>query len=387
MNFRRFAFSLALIVVLSPAATDMYLVSMPDIAKHFDASYALVQLSLTVFLFAQGAGQLLFGPVIDRLGRRFPMLIGLVVFMFCSVYAGVSQSIFVLIISRFIQGLSGALLLVIGFSSVRDVAEKDDAARMYALLLTIEGLTPVFAPIIGGYIDTFFGWRAVLFASAVMAVIALVNSVLNMKETLPLDKRIPLRPDIIWQTYLKIFADKKFLLPVIALSLVFFYLFAYVSGSAYLYQTIYGLSPDSFGLAFGLTGAAIILGAIVNSRIKLYNLIQVAMAGTIMIFIGTLISFIMSFSIGVYGIIAGFTISMFGLGLAEPSLISMTMSSQKTAFGFTAALMGAIHLMFGSLSTPVSGVLLPVNITHWFIFLIATAVLIILSTRIAARKT
>lgn len=387
MNYTRFALSLAMIVVLSPTATDMYLVSMPEIAKHFDVSYALVQLSLTVFLFAQGAGQLLFGPIIDRFGRRRPLLFGLVIFILSSMWAGYSLSIYSLILSRLVQGLSGALLLVIGFSSVRDVADSTNAAKMFAILLTIEGLAPVFAPILGGYIDAFWGWRAVLFASAVMALITFTNSLINMTETLPVNHRIPLQPKRIIQTYFRILADKTFLLPALALSSVFFYLFAYISGGAYLYQTVYGLSSNTFGLVFGITGGAIMVGAIASTRlVKRHGISRIALIGTAFIIVGTLISFISSLGIGIYGLVIGFAVAMFGIGLTEPTLVSLTMDSQKKALGFTAALMGAMHLMLSSLSTPISGFLLPLSTSYWFIFLLVTTIVISWITFVTGRS-
>lgn len=368
-----FALSLALVTVLAPAATDMYLASMPDIARHLGVSYASVQLTLTVFLLAQGAGQVFFGPVIDRFGRRLPLLAGIMVFILSSVWAGCSASIAGLVVSRFIQGLAGALLLVIGFSSVRDVAQGAAAARLFAVLLTIEGLAPIFAPIVGGYVDAFFGWRAVLFVSAGMGCAALANSALRLPETLPAARRIPLKPSVIISTYRRIASDRAFMLPTLALSGVFFFLFAYVGGGAYLYQDMYGLGPDAFGLVFGVTGAAVMAGAMTSGRLTRGNAIpDVALLGITLIIAGTGVAFASAVSVGIKGVIGGFMIAMFGLGIAEPALVSLCMESQKTALGFTAALMGSMHLMLSSLSTPISGYLLPLGKEYWFIFLLVS---------------
>lgn len=387
----KFALSLALITLLAPVGTDLYLASMPDISHYLNVSYASVQLTLTVYLLAQGAGQIFFGPLIDCYGRRRPLLIGIIIFALSSIWAGYSNSINMLLLSRFIQGLSGALLLVIGFSSVRDVAEDSGAARLFAILLTIEGLAPIFAPIIGGYLDEYFGWRVVLWASAVMAAAAFANSFFNLPETLPVQKRIALQPKVVFNTYKRILSDRSFLLPTLALSIVFFYLFAYIGGGAYLYQEIYGLSPDTFGVVFGLTGSAVMLGAMVNSRLVKKNPVSsIAITGIMLIIAGTLISLTSSLSIGLPGIVTGFVVAMFGLGMAEPALVSLTMSSQKTALGFTAALMGAMHLVLSSLSTPISGLLLPISPTYWFIFLIISAsvgLIIAVATAISLHKT
>ena len=119
-----------------------------------------------------------------------------------SFWAGCSDTLGILILSRFIQGLAGALLLVIGFSSVSDVAHGTAAAGIFSVLMTVEGLAPIFAPVLGGFIDEYLGWRAVLWASSAMAVLALINSILHLKETLPPEKRLPLHPASILKTYL-----------------------------------------------------------------------------------------------------------------------------------------------------------------------------------------
>lgn len=374
--YLKFAFSLALITLLAPTATDMYLVSLPDIARQLNVSYAGVQLTLTVFLMAQGAGQVFFGPLIDRFGRRRPLLAGILVFILCSIWAAGSAGITSLIISRFVQGLAGALLLVVGFSSVRDVADGTRAAQLFAALLTIEGLAPILAPIVGGYVDANFGWRAVLLVSAIMGAMALANSFFALPESLAKDKRLSLRPAFIARTYWCIASDKKFLLPALALSSVFFFLFAFISGGAYLYQEIYGLSADDFGLVLGLSGTAVMLGAIVNGKlVRYWRICSIAVGGALVIIAGTCIAMLSSWSIGLHGIIAGFALALFGLGLCEPALMSLVMGSQKKALGFTAALMGSLHLMLSSLSTPISGYLLPISETYWFVFLLFSGLL------------
>ena len=386
----KFALSLALVTLLAPVGTDLYLASMPDIARHLDATYASVQFTLSVYLLAQGMGQVLFGPVIDRFGRRLPLLIGIVVFTLASVWGGFSGSIFSLLASRFIQGLAGSLLLVVGFSSVRDVTEGVRAARLFAILLTIEGLAPIFAPIAGGYIDAYFGWRVVLWSSAAMGIAAFANSFFHLPESLDREKRLPLKPAVIYKTYARIGTDRHFLLPTLALSGVFFFLFAYIGGGAFLYQDMMGLSPDEFGLVFGITGIAVMAGAMAGSRlVRKFEVVNLALAGIVMILAGTGIAFGSWATAGLPGMVAGFMVAMFGLGLAEPTLVSLTMGSQDKAMGFTAALMGCLHLVLSSFSTPVSGFLLPLGAEYWFMFLLAAGGLtlgITLATKIDVRS-
>lgn len=372
----RFALSLALVTALAPVATDLYLASMPDIARYFRAADASVQLTLTVFLFGQGAGQLLFGPVVDRLGRRGPLLAGIVVFVLTSLWAGAASSLFSLLISRLAQGLIGGLLLVAAISSVRDVAEGVKAAKLFAILLTIEGIAPILAPIAGGYIDLHFGWRAVLYSTAGLGLLALVNSFFSLPESLAREKRVPLKPRVVFGNYWKIARNPSFLLPTLALSSVFFFLFAYIAGSSFLYQDVYGLGPDGFGAVFGVTGGAIMLGALTGGRLTRRHPIQkVALLGVSVMIAGSAVCLAAALSVGFYGVAAGFAVAMFGLGLAEPSLVTLAMSSQEESLGATAALMGAAQLMLASLSTPLSGLLMPLGVEYWFVFLLLAACL------------
>lgn len=379
-SYKALAISLALITVLAPVATDMYLASMPDIAIQFDVSYTQVQLTLTVFLFAMGAGQLLFGPIIDNFGRRRPLLIGLLTFTTASLLAAGAKTIDALILFRFIQGMTGALLLVIGFSTVRDVAQGTQAAGLFAILMTVEGLAPILAPIAGGYIDAHWGWRMIMLVLALIGIAIFINSFFMIPETLKKEDRLSLQPKIIFYTYWQITSDKGFLLPVLALSSVFFFLFAYISGSAYLYQTIYSLTPDVFGLVFGMSGIAVMLGAISSGQlVKRGAMSRVPLYGVCLIIIGIIISFFsVNSEIGLTGIILGFSISLFGLGLTEPVLMAIVMNSQKSAIGFTAALMGSFHLTLSALSTPISGWLLPMSINSWFIFLMTASIVSLL---------
>lgn len=215
-----FAVSLALVTVLGPAGTDMYLASLTDIAVEFSATAAQAHLSLTVYLMAMGAGQLVLGPLADAFGRKPLLLSGVGLFLVASVASAVSADITQLRAARLIQGLAAAAVLVVARNVVRDLAEGHRAAQLFALLMTIEGLAPVLAPTVGGFVDVHFGWRAVLLVLAGLSLVALVNSMLCLPETRPVERRIPLRPATVVATYRRIAADRAFLVPALALSAV-----------------------------------------------------------------------------------------------------------------------------------------------------------------------
>ncbi|WP_223552512.1 multidrug effflux MFS transporter [Pseudomonas sp. BF-R-01] len=374
----RFAVSLAVIGALGPSAVDMYLASLPDIAHEYASSYASVQLTLTVFLLAMGAGQLVFGPMVDTLGRRRPLLAGLLVFSLSSLTAALAPSLEWLLVARFVQGLGSALTLVVIMSMVRDVAEGARAAQIFALLMTIEGLAPVIAPALGGFLSGHFGWRAIMVVLAVLGAGVLLNSVLALKETLPAEKRLAWQPYAIMCTYANIWRDPNFLLPALALAAVFFFLFAYIAGAAFVYQTHFGLSATSFGLVFGATGVAILLGAITAGRlVSRFGLSTLALFGAGCMLMGTLLTLV--FALGephLIGVVAGVALSLFGLGVCETTLMSLAMASQVRALGSTAALLGAFQLVISSSSTPLAGAVVERGVVEWALLLMLSALLV-----------
>lgn len=374
----RFAASLAVIGALGPSAVDMYLASLPDIAQEYARSYTQVQLTLTVFLLAMGAGQLLFGPVVDTLGRRRPLLVGLLVFILSSFLAAVAPSLEWLLLARFVQGLGSALTLVVIMSMVRDVAEGARAAQIFALLMTIEGLAPVIAPALGGFLSVHFGWRAIMLVLAALGAAVWLNSFLVLKETLAPEKRLSFQPRAIARTYKYIAADPGFLRPALAVAAVFFFLFAYIGGAALVYQAHFGLSASSFGYVFGGSGVAILLGAISAGRlVSRFGLGTLSQLGAACMLLGaalTLVSAMMAAPLG--AVVAGVVLSLFGLGLCESTLMALAMASQERALGSTAALLGALQLMISSSATPLAGAAVESGLLDWAVLLLLSALVV-----------
>lgn len=371
------ALSLALITLLGPSAVDMYLAAMPQMTEELATTYPTMQLTLTVFLLAMGAGQLLFGPLIDALGRRRPLLIGLLVFMLASLWAALGTSMNALLLARFFQGLSAALVLVTAMSTVRDIASGARATQLFALLVAIQGVAPILAPALGGVIHLQWGWRAVMAALAVLGGLALLNSLINLPETLAVEKRTALHPSGVFHGYRRILSDRGFLLPALALATVFFFLFGYVGGASYVYQTLYGLRSDVFGLVFGGTGAAMFLGAMISARlVRTRSAGQVALLGVGVMGVGSVLALLgVSLGSGLPGLVAGLFIAVLGLGMAEPPLLSLAMASQERTLGATAALLGASTHILGSLATPLAGALAPMSVQAWLGLLLAAALL------------
>ena len=378
------AASLALVAVLGPAGIDMYLASMPAMARELHTSYANVQLSLTVFLLAMGMGQLLCGPLTDMLGRRRPLLAGIALYIAAALWAAQAGQLHMLLLARLLQGLGAALTLVVVMSMVRDVADGVRAAQLFALLMTIVGLAPVLAPAVGGMLDAHYGWRAVMLALAGLGALTLLNSALFLPETLPAAKRVP--PAGALRTYARIALDRAFLLPALAAS--FFFLFAYIGGASLVYQHDFGLPADTFGLVFGATGVAVLLGAMASGRlVGRYGVLLLSVAGACAMLGGAVLALAAAaLGLGLPGVLPGLFLALGGLGVAEATLMAIAMGSQQRALGSTAALLGAIQMTISSLATPVAAGLAQLGPLPWLLFLTAAGLLVSWLTLVSARS-
>lgn len=363
--------SLAIIVALGPASIDMYLASMPDMARDLNTSYATTQITLTVFLVFMGLGQLIFGPLSDSMGRRIPLLIGLIVYIFGSLWATWSQSIESLIIARIFQGLGASMAIVIVMTMVRDLVEGSKAAQIYALLNAIVALGPIIAPAIGGVVGAHYGWRGVMFILTSLGTVVLLNMLINIKETLPENKRTQFNIKNMAQTYIAILRNKTFTFNLFALSAAVFFLFSYISGSAYVYQKNYGLSLEQFGFVFGLTSVSLILGASSTAYlVKRISASQLALIGAVIMMLGSAICIATYFfAMGLIGIVSGIALGLFGLGILEAILMAIAMDSQQKALGSSAALLGATPLILSSIATPIAGQLAEMSTLYWLLWL------------------
>lgn len=371
--------SLAIIVALGPAAIDMYLASMPNMAQDLNTSYASTQITLTVFLIFMGLGQLFFGPWSDAVGRKIPLLLGLVTYIAASIWAACALSLESLIFARALQGIGASMAIVVVMSMVRDLTEGAVAAQLYALLNTIVALGPIVAPAIGGVIGAHYGWRGVMMALGILGIIVFVNTLCTLKESLAAKDRIKLNMGSISKNYWSILTNKTFSFNLLALSAVYFFLFSYIGGSSFVYQTGYGLSSEQFGLVFGLTSISLILGASSSAYfVKKMDISRLAMIGALVMMAGSATCIMMyMLNVGLIGIVAGIALGLFGLGVLEATLMAIAMDSQKTALGSSAALLGAVPMLLSSTATPIAGQLVEMNTLYWLILLSAIGPLIL----------
>lgn len=258
---------LAMLTALGPLSTDFYLPSLPEIVRVMDTDIAGAQATLSAFLFGFAGGQILWGPLSDRLGRRPVLLIGLAIFLAATLACAFAPSIHALTAGRVAQALGASGPIVLGRAMVRDLYEGPRAGRELARMGMIMGLVPAVAPVIGGVLQTAFGWRSTFIATLVFGILLVVVIALLMPETLRNRSRQPLSLFGIIGGFGVLLHNRAFRVYVSLTSLAYAGLFAFISGSSFVLIGVYGLSPVAYGVSFGFGVLGYIAGTIIAQRL------------------------------------------------------------------------------------------------------------------------
>ena len=258
---------LACLTAFGPVSIDMYLPALPAIGGDLDADPAGVQLTLSAFFFGFGGGQLLYGPLADRFGRRRPLIGGLVLFIAASLGCALSRSLDALIAFRLLQALGGAAGPVLARAIVRDLYDRDRAARVLSIMVLIMSLAPLFAPLLGGQVLGWLGWRAIFWALVVFGGGCVAGVLLGIPETLAVAKRLGGSAATMILGYAAPLFHRRFLGYALGGALIFGGMFAYITGSPFVFITLYGVRPEHYGLLFGVNVLGVMLAASINGRI------------------------------------------------------------------------------------------------------------------------
>src|SRR5438552_11376055 len=257
---------LTAVVGLGALSIDMFLPSLPAIAHGFSAPPATAQLTVTLFLATLAACQLVYGPLSDRFGRRWVLIGGLGLYATAGLVCASASTMGTLIAARVLQALGAASGPVVARAVVRDLYERERAARVLAYMGTAQALTPILAPVLGGYIHEGLGWRAVFFAQAGFGGLFLLLAAALLRE--PNIRRAPtaLQPAQLLQNIATLLSDKAYLAYALANALMFGGQFAFISGSAFVLITLLGVSPSVFGRFFGAVAVGLMAGNFLSGR-------------------------------------------------------------------------------------------------------------------------
>jgi MFS transporter, DHA1 family, multidrug resistance protein len=258
---------LSLLTGLGPLSMDMYLPSLPAIGQALQASTAQAQFTISSYLFGFAAGQIVYGPISDRFGRRPVILAALVLYGIGSVFCAATQSIETLIALRFVQALGGAGAIVLARAVVRDIYSGVRAGRELSLMGSITAFAPIVAPAIGGVLQTAFGWRASFVLLVIFALFAATAAARLLPETLRERTPGPFSARAMATLYRSVLVHRGFLANLGILTASFVGLFAWISGISVVMQGVYGLSPAAFGATYAVSALGYMLGTSIAARV------------------------------------------------------------------------------------------------------------------------
>jgi len=357
MTKQRYFFTVLILgslTALGPFSIDMYLPGFPAIAKSFHTTTSQVSLSLSSFFVGIAIGQLLYGPLLDRFGRKKPLYAGLAVYIITSIGCYFSTSIEMLILLRFIQAIGSCAAGVASMAMVRDIFPVEDNAKIFAFLILILGASPMIAPTVGGYVTAAWDWHLIFVILTGLAVLILLAVIFGLPESYKPDPTYSLKPKPIINNFFLVFKEPQFYTYALAGSFAFAGLFVYVAGSPLVFMEVFKVSAKTYGWIF----AGLSIGFIGSSQVN--NLLMRRFKSEQIVFVALTVQLIITiiFIIGAFNNwfgLASTIVMIFGLlccvGTISPNSSALCLAPFSKSAGTASALMGALQLGIGALAS------------------------------------
>ena len=356
-NFRT-VLILSALVAFAPMSIDMYLPALPALERFFATDTASVQHTLASFFLGLTVGQLLYGPIADKYGRKPPLYFGLSLYVLASAACALAPTIGSLIGLRFLQALSGCAGMVVARAVVRDLYDRQESARVFSVLLMVMGIAPIVAPVAGGYLLTWFGWRSIFWVLALFGVACLVAVKTGLPETIPLNQpRIALSKAM--GNYAALLADRRYLGYALSGGFGQAGMFAYISGSPFVIIDLFGVPAHYYGWLFGLNATGIVAFTQLNRRLLLrYDSDRVLDFGNLAGFLMCILLLVMAWTnaAGLIGILVPlfFVVSLRGLTFPNASAGAMAPFPEKA--GSASALLGSVQFAIAAAASAAVGI-------------------------------
>jgi len=377
------------LTALSPFSIDMYLPGFPVIAKDLATSVSRVSLSLSGFFIGISLGQLLYGPLLDRFGRKGPLYIGLSVYILASIGCAFSHSIGALIALRFIQALGSCAATVVSVTLVRDLFPVNENAKVFALLILVLGASPMIAPTAGGYIVSSLGWHAVFIVLTVIGVLIFLCCIFWLPAGNAPDTSLSLKPGPITRSFLSVFLTPQFYTYCLTGGIAFTGLFAYVAGSPIVFMNVYGVSQKSYGWIFAMLSIGFIGSSQLNNFfLKKYNSQQILNV-ILPVYVAISLLFILASQMGWLDlplIIVFLFLLLSCVGIANPNTAALTLAPFSKNAGTASSLMGAIQMGLGSLISVFISLFEKPSVTPLCIAFLASSVLSLVVLKLGLRQ-
>jgi DHA1 family bicyclomycin/chloramphenicol resistance-like MFS transporter len=345
---------LGLLTAIGPFSIDMYLPGFEDIAASLGTTAATVSLSLSSYFVGIAVGQLIYGPLLDRYGRKRPLYAGLLLYIIVTFLCMQAKDIQTLIVLRFIQALGSCAAQVAAMAMVRDLFGAEESATVFSLLLLVLGASPLIAPTAGGYIVSIWSWRVVFLVLLILAVLITALTIFLLPETYPPDKEFSLKPLPIIRNFLAVLRVRQFVVYVFVQAFAFAGLFAYVSGSPAVFMGYFHLDKRTYGWVFAFLSVAFIgLGqgnTLLLRRYKSRQIIRVALLGQVIVSL----LFFAGETAGWFGL--GYTLFFLFLfltflGFTYPNAAALSLAPFSKNAGTASSLLGFFQLGIGALAS------------------------------------
>lgn len=384
---------LLLLTIFGPISMDLYLPVLPALTSELGAATSAAQFTLTACLIGLAAGQMIAGPLSDRFGRKAPLMVGLVAYIAASVLCAISPSIETLIIARLVQGLAGAVGIVIAQAAGRDVYSGSALIRFYGKITVLGGLAAIIGPFLGGQLARVTDWRGIFCFLAVLGALIMIATLAIYRETLPAELRTTGGMKQSGRDFRKLFADKVFVGAVLVCGLTHAALFAYLSAATYILQDGYGLSPQGYAMAFGANSAGYMvfgwIGGRTADRWSERGTLTLGVAITGLGSLGLLYTGLAGAPMPV--VLVSLFVLASGVAFAAPPAASLALTDYPELAGTASSILGCARFGLGGIAAPLVGLggataVLPLGLVTVACVILSLVALSALVSRAAAHR-
>ncbi|MEP6844950.1 MAG: multidrug effflux MFS transporter [Panacibacter sp.] len=353
-------FILGLLSAIGPFSIDMYLPGFPDIAVDLNTTVAKISLSLSSFFIGISVGQLIYGPLLDKFGRKRPLYVGLSLYVITSAGCALAATADQLIILRFLQALGSCAGMVASRAMVRDLFPASETAKVFSKLMLVIGVSPIIAPTTGGYLTAAFGWHSVFVVLTIMVALILVAVHFYLPESKLPDKNMSLKPAPIIKNFASVIKESQFLTYAFTGALASAGLYAYISGSPYVFMQMFHATEKLYGWIFAIIAGGLILCSQINSLLlrkkKSEQIIKVALLCQSITGIILFIAFIFGW-LNMVGTIALIFVFLCCQGFIFPNSSALSLAPFSKNAGSASAVLGTIQMSIGAFSSAMVSVL------------------------------
>jgi len=345
---------LGLLSAIGPFSIDMYLPAFDTIALDFDTDIEKVQLSLTSFFVGIAIGQMIYGPLLDKYGRKKPLIVGLCIYVLTSILCVTTQNVDSLIILRFIQALGSCAGMVAARAIVQDYYTGKEAARVFSLLMLVIAISPIFAPSIGAFLLDYLDWHFIFIALFSIGLLILILTIYFLPESYSGNKNFSLAPKAIITQYFQVFTNRTFIFYCLIASTASAGLYAYLAGSSYVLQELFGLNKKEYGLAFAFVASALIVSTQLNRVfLKRWSMQQICFVANIgQVLVGIMMVVSLWTNAITLPVILGLTFGyLMFQGFIFPNASAMAMGPFRMSAGSASALLGFLQMGLGAVSS------------------------------------